>query len=329
LDGTGGWPAEDLDRLALAGAMRWAVPREFGGDDLPALDLHLRYEAVARSSLTLALILSQRDSAVAIVDAARQCPLRAELLPALARHERFTTVGIAQLTTSHQRGGPALRATRTDGGYRIDGLIPWSTGAAAATWIVAGAVIEDGRQLLFLLPMSDPGVTAGPPLPLVALRESWTGRVKCDHVIIDDRLVLKGPGPKVMAGRKKSLPLGQAFLALGLCRGALDLIGEHPAPAAARAAERFRGQLDRLRAEVVGLSADGREADATAAGPRARGECNDLAVRMTYAAVALYKGGALVVPHPAQRLAREAMFLLVWSCPDPVIDCTIDLLSDG
>jgi hypothetical protein len=26
-------------------------------------------------------------------------------------------------------------------------------------------------------------------------------------------------------------------------------------------------------------------------------------------------------------LAREAMFLLVWSCPNPVIDCTIDLLS--
>ena len=23
----------------------------------------------------------------------------------------------------------------------------------------------------------------------------------------------------------------------------------------------------------------------------------------------------------------EAMFLLVWSCPDPVIDCTVDLLS--
>jgi hypothetical protein len=33
--------------------------------------------------------------------------------------------------------------------------------------------------------------------------------------------------------------------------------------------------------------------------------------------------------HPAQRLAREALFLLVWSCPDPVIDCTVELLSEG
>ena len=29
----------------------------------------------------------------------------------------------------------------------------------------------------------------------------------------------------------------------------------------------------------------------------------------------------------AQRLAREAMFLLVWSCPNAVIDCTVDLLT--
>ena len=30
---------------------------------------------------------------------------------------------------------------------------------------------------------------------------------------------------------------------------------------------------------------------------------------------------------PPQRLAREAMFFLVWSCPDPVIDCTVSLLD--
>jgi alkylation response protein AidB-like acyl-CoA dehydrogenase len=59
-----------------------------------------------------------------------------------------------------------------------------------------------------------------------------------------------------------------------------------------------------------------------------RGECNNLALRVTHAAVALYKGNALLTTHPAQRLAREAMFLLVWSCPDPVIDCTVELLAE-
>jgi hypothetical protein len=47
---------------------------------------------------------------------------------------RFVTVGIAQLTTSRQGGAPAL--VYRDG--RLDGEIPWATGAAKARYIVAG-----------------------------------------------------------------------------------------------------------------------------------------------------------------------------------------------
>ena len=75
------------------------------------------------------------------------------------------------------------------------------------------------------------------------------------------------------------------------------------------------------------LSAPGREAMAADAAPETRGKCNDLALLIGHAAVALYKGTGLLADHPAQRLAREAMFLLVWSCPNPVIDCTVDLLT--
>src|SRR5206468_1898638 len=74
IDQTGEWPEADLRLLADAGGMRWAVPREFGGDGLSALDLHLGYEAIAAASLAVALVLSQRDSAVALVDAAEHSP---------------------------------------------------------------------------------------------------------------------------------------------------------------------------------------------------------------------------------------------------------------
>ena len=49
-DQTGDWPAEDLDALAAAGAMRWAVPKEFRGEELSPLELHLRYEWIAAAS---------------------------------------------------------------------------------------------------------------------------------------------------------------------------------------------------------------------------------------------------------------------------------------
>jgi alkylation response protein AidB-like acyl-CoA dehydrogenase len=113
---------------------------------------------------------------------------------------------------------------------------------------------------------------------------------------------------------------------MGLCRSALDLIAAHDSDRARLTHQKLCTQLDALRERVLrfceSLSPSAEE------GPRLRGECNELATRITHAAVALYKGSALLTDHPAQRLAREAMFLLVWSCPDPVIDCTVELLVE-
>ena len=305
--------------------MRWAVPREFGGAELSALDQHLAYEQLARASLAIALILSQRDSAVGLIDAA-QSEVRRELLPRLATGEVFSTVGIAQLTTSRQGGPPALRATPTADGYQLDGVIPWCTGAAKAKFIVVGANIDDGRQVLVLLPTDSPGVRIDDPMPLVALGATWTTSVQCEAVQLENRFVLRGPAEKVIV-RPNHLPLGQAFLAMGFCRGVLELISGHWSAAGERAFKRLDAELLRLRGEVLRLSGPGMEADANAAAPQIRGQCNDLALRTAHAAVTLYKGTALMTTHPAQRYAREALFLLVWSCPNPVIDCTLDLLT--
>jgi alkylation response protein AidB-like acyl-CoA dehydrogenase len=112
---------------------------------------------------------------------------------------------------------------------------------------------------------------------------------------------------------------------MGLCRSALDLIAGHDSERARQTHKKLGDQLDSLRGSVLRFCES--PAPDAADAPRLRGACNDLAVRITHAAVALYKGTALLSNHPAQRLAREAMFLLVWSCPDPVIDCTVELLS--
>ena len=296
------------------------MPRAFGGEELDPLELHLRYEQLARKSLALALILTQRDSAVGILAAGGSQRLLAEV-----RDGAFVTVGIAQLTTSRQGGAPALSCR--DG--RVDGVIPWATGAAKAKYIVAGAADASGgagEQILFALPTDAHGVTIQAPLPLVALSETWTSRVRCENVAIDPDLLLLGPAPNVLSLRRKSVPIPQAFLALGHARGGVDLIAEHDSDRGRNLIARFNEQIDALHARVVAACQPGSDPSVI---PLLRGECNELALRVTHAAVALYKGNALLLSHPAQRLAREAMFLLVWSCPDPVIDCTVDLLADG
>jgi alkylation response protein AidB-like acyl-CoA dehydrogenase len=51
-----------------------------------------------------------------------------------------------------------VKAERIEGGYLLNGTIPWCTGVHQSAFIVAGAALEDGRQILFLLQQHQQGV---------------------------------------------------------------------------------------------------------------------------------------------------------------------------
>ena len=297
-----------------AGGGRWGVPPEFGGDGLDPLALHEKYESLAAASLAVTFVLTQHDGAVGYLAAADGF---GDLLTDYASGRRLASVGISHLTTS--RGG-GVTARLDGGGLALDGLVPWSTAADVADDVVVAATCEDGRQVLALVhPKADAGVEVPPPPPIVALAATRTGTIRLDHVRLPrDRLVAVGHG--VLARRDGKLPIGQAFLALGHARGAVDLIRD----ADAETADQLTGELSDVRHRVI--EHVGEASPDTAEGDRLRGETILLAQRACLAAVAVYKGAALVNDHPAQRLAREALFLLVWSCPGPVRDCTLQRL---
>src|SRR5436189_267061 len=66
-DQTEEWPARDWEDLCAIGASRWVLPRDFGGEELSALELHLNYERIASASPAAALILTQRDAAIDLI----------------------------------------------------------------------------------------------------------------------------------------------------------------------------------------------------------------------------------------------------------------------
>src|SRR5262245_41437200 len=195
------WPAASWDAVRRAGALQWAVPAKYGGHGLAGPALYEAYQDLAGACLTTCFILSQRDAAVRRVRDLGGEPLRRELLRPLARGGRFATVGLSQLTTSRQHGAPALAARLTETELVLDGVIPWVTGAAEADHVVVGAALDDGRQVLAVLPADTPGVSVGPPLPLAALAGSLTAEVRCAGVRLDRHWLLAGPAERVMAGR--------------------------------------------------------------------------------------------------------------------------------
>jgi butyryl-CoA dehydrogenase len=311
------WPAESWQALIDAGVLGWCVPRQFGGHELGRTELLAGSERLADACLTTAFIVSQRDAAVRRLTAHATPELQARLLPALARGESFITVGLSQLTTSRQHRPPALVATPHGlGAYRLDGEIPWVTGADQAEMVVTGAALTEGRQAVFLLPMDRPGVTVDPPMTLAALSGSRTTSVHCDHVELEPELLLAGPAAELL-GTVGGGGLETSCLALGLTGAAVRYLREEAArrPELTPFAERFEEALAAARRRMMELAGTSAETDAVFA---FRAASTGLVLRATQAALTVAKGAGFAVPHPAQRWARQALFFLVWSCPQPI-----------
>lgn len=318
----GPWASNAMHELASRGILARFVPADCGGTGADEPTLVTTLAALATACLTTALAVSQWAAAVRII-AAGPSELRASSLPRLARGESFTTVGISQLTTSRRHlGRPAVMAERSAESWRLNGLCPWVTGADACESIVTGAATADGGHVFVLVPTTAAGVTIEPPLPLLALAGSRTAVVRLEGVrpawLIEpcERNTTRTGG------------LATTALALGSARAAIAVVTteasrrESLAPIAVRLEIELGELFHRLdQAAGTGLEPDGRD--------NLRAAATDLVIRAGQAALTASKGAGFVAGHPAERLVRESLFFLVWSCPPAVTDALLCDMTRG
>jgi alkylation response protein AidB-like acyl-CoA dehydrogenase len=324
LDRSGRWPAEQLQWCGEAGVYQWFMDSRWGGQGWDDEQTVRGYLALASACLTTTFILTQRAGACRRIAGSENEALKEQVLPGLASGKLFATVGISHLTTSRRHlGRPVLTAQETATGFRLDGLSPWVTGGAAAdVTVIAATLVEGGtatdRQLLIAVPRETAGFAAAEPLSLVGLSASSTGPVHLDGVELSREWLIAGPAQNVMQSGVGGSAGGYetSALAIGLARGAIQFLaneatrrGEIQEPLDALTAE-HRRLVDDLLALVRGDAACSKES--------LRQRANTFALRATQAALSAAKGTGYVVGHPAGRWCREALFFLVWSCPQPV-----------
>ncbi|HJT31666.1 MAG TPA: acyl-CoA dehydrogenase family protein [Pirellulales bacterium] len=319
LDATGQWPAEQLELCRQYGVHRWFAAPEWGGTGWSELDLMRGFLRLSAACLATTFVLTQPLGVCRRLVAGENPELRDELLPRLAAGEVFATVGIAHLTTSRRHvARPVLAASRADGGFVLNGSVPWTTGAVQADYLLTGATCDDGRQILVVLPTELPGFSAAPPARLVGLSATCTGAAECRDVFVEQRWLLAGPEENVLASRGAGTGGAQtSALALGLTSAALDYLAreaERREDLTAAAAS-LREEYEQLETDLLALAsgAGGCSAD------ELRARANSLVLRATQGALTAAKGSGYVEGHPTGRWCREALFFLVWSCPQPVM----------
>lgn len=326
-DAVSSWPAASWEALRRCGALGWIIPRQYGGAGLDPPALLEGYQHLAGACLTTCFLLSQRDSACRRLLNSGHEEMCRRLLPGLASGQSFVTVGLAQLTTSRQHVRPVLTAQLDDdGGVRLNGVMPWVTGAPRADFFLTGVVHDDGRQMLLVVPRDTPGLSVGPPMELMALQGSLTAEVRCAEVRLERTWVLAGPADKMLAGGRGAGGLETSGLALGAAKSAIAYLEKEATKRtewqarAAACGQSWSALQDQLRR----LAREGADAHAAS---HLRAKVNALVLRSTQFALAAAKGSGFLRSHPAQRWARQALFFLVWSCPAPALEATWTCLT--
>jgi alkylation response protein AidB-like acyl-CoA dehydrogenase len=215
--------------------------------------------------------------------------LRDTLLPDLCAGRLRAGIALGGL---HQ-GSAGLRAEPVEGGWLITGTAPYVTGWGIIDLILVAALTPDGHALRCLVDARESPSLRPEPLRLLAANASGTVSAHFDHHFVPtDRNTSLTPYTPPAAYDGGGRPNGS--LALGVTRRCISLIGLSPLDAELN--DR-RQQLDEATEETMA------EARAAAAG---------LSVRAAAALVAHRGSPSIVLGDDAERLYREAAFLLVF-----------------
>jgi alkylation response protein AidB-like acyl-CoA dehydrogenase len=299
-------PAEHLRGLADAGLYGIFAPAEVGGLGLGA-EVGLVIEELASACLASTFVWLQHLRLLgAMLDPATPAALREALLPAVVSGEVRGGVALAGLLP----GPPRLTARPVDGGWLLDGEAPWVSGWGIVDVLVVAARGPQDKVVTLLMDSREQrGLTAARQR-LAAANASATVQLGFAGVFVPGgRFVSQAPYDPV-AAQSEGLR-GNGSLALGVGRRCCALIGPSPLDA----------ELDACRAEL--------DAADTAAMPAARAHASELAARAAHYLAVRRGSRSALAGDDAERLAREAGFLLVFGSRPAIKDALLGRLAAG
>jgi alkylation response protein AidB-like acyl-CoA dehydrogenase len=285
-------PRSHLDALAAAGLYGLWGPNDAGGLGADAVTGNRVVEALASGCLTTTFVLAQHQG-VARQVAAASAEIRDEWLVPLCRGDRRSGVAIAGI----RPGADPLRARPSSYGWTLHGSVPWVTGWGLVD-VVHVAALDDEGHVVWLLVDAD----RGPSLQvarqhLVACDASGTVTVTFEgHDVGQERCTGRTSYDEWQRADIDGLR-GNGSLALGVAGRCAALLGSG----------KLMAEIDQAREHLDAL--ERHDADGM---PGARAAASELCWRAAGELVVAAGGRSVLRDQHPQRLAREALFLLVF-----------------
>jgi len=316
---------EAVSEQASRGWMALKRAVEFGGPGLAEPEFRAFQELVARASGALAFLQTQHQSAVSLIQKGSNDALKHEVLPKMHGADRLIGIGFSQL---RRPGPPIMRAAAVEGGYRLDGHVPWVTGWSIFPEFLIGAALPDGRAVFGIVPFVDTDVHGGAiafstPMRLAAMDSAQTVTADLENwFLADDMVVDVRPQGWIQNNDQINVTL-QGHFALGCARAGLDVLLENAEKRKhdflVEAHRSLLQELTECRESLVGSSLE----IATEDRLQRRAWAIDLAARCAHAAVVSSAGAANSADHPAQRIYREALVFSVSAQTTAIMEASL------
>ncbi|SDS53877.1 acyl-CoA dehydrogenase family protein [Actinopolymorpha singaporensis] len=323
-------PRSHLDALGRAGLLGLAAPVAAGGSAAPPRLQRRIQEVLAGADAATWFVGAQHHGPVRLL-ADSDVPARAELLPRLARGELVAGTAFAHLRRWPDR---PVEAERVAGGWRFSGVAPWYTGWELNDVFSLGGATADGEVVFGIVPARPAdGLVASEPLRLAAMTATRTVRLRFTGLFVpDSHVVARVPVDRWLHTDRRNtvMPNPAAFglveTAVRRLREVAEQTGLTPA---AQAADRFAERLDQLRVRTDRLFDDVPPDDQHDLRLATRAQVGTLLMDATTALVVAGGGRSMTLTDPAQRLAREAAFLLVQAQTRPAREEQLRYWADG
>lgn len=313
VDVSGMVPEGHHDLLAEEGYYGIVAPPEIGGAGLGLAEYVEIVEIFAGGCLATAFTWLQHHGVVLALADTDNTPLWAEYLGGLVN---------GRLRAAAAPPEPAaLVATRVDGGFLLRGDVPLVSGWDGVDLLLVSASTRDtgvDAVVSGVIPTGDLADVAVEPLDLVAARGTASVRLRFDGYLLPTEHVTRQVLPREFTAGHWLVSRVNGALSLGVACRCVRLLAEGDRPDLANC---FGAQVADVRARLdAALEAPDRM-------PAARAAAAELAYRVAGATVAAFGSGSVLMSHHAQRLAREAVFVLVTATRQEIRTQLVDLFE--
>ena len=210
---------EIFREMGEAGLLGVTIPEEYGGLGAGYVSYGLVAREIERVDSGYRSMMSVQSSLVMHpIYAFGSEEQRKRYLPKLATGEFIGCFGLTEPDTGSDPGSMRTRATKIDGGYRLNGSKMWISNAPIADVFVVWAKSDahDGKIRGFVLEKGLKGLSAPKIEGKLSLRASITGEIVMDKVFVpEDNLLPNVEGLKGPFGCLNNARYGIAWGAMG------------------------------------------------------------------------------------------------------------------